>query len=93
MNIPNLKLIYTLLCDDGDACTSLDACNAGTCAGTPYNCDDSNVCTTDSCNGDGTCTNANNSNACDDGDVARPPALLQHHAALLGEPQPFVVDQ
>lgn len=25
-------------CDDGDACTTADACNAGTCAGTPMVC-------------------------------------------------------
>jgi M6 family metalloprotease-like protein len=54
-------------CDDANACTSSDTCNAGTCTGTPYSCDDGNVCTTDSCNGDGTCAHAANSLPCDDG--------------------------
>jgi len=39
-------------CDDGDACTLVDQCNAGVCqtAGTLY-CDDLDDCTADSCDG------------------------------------------
>ena len=36
-------------CDDGNVCTSNDACASGTCSGTPYNCDDGNACTTETC--------------------------------------------
>ncbi|MEC8024970.1 MAG: hypothetical protein VX223_13630 [Myxococcota bacterium] len=37
-------------CNDGDACTVLDACDAGVCAGNPIDCDDKNPCTEgDSC--------------------------------------------
>lgn len=38
-------------CDDGDACTSTAACQAGVCigAGDPPDCDDESVCTTDRC--------------------------------------------
>ena len=55
-------------CDDGDACTFTDKCDAsGACAGTSQECDDANVCTNDSCNG-GACVNAPNASPCDDGD-------------------------
>jgi hypothetical protein len=37
-------------CDDGNACTLRDACQAGACVGGgPASCDDGNKCTTDSC--------------------------------------------
>jgi M6 family metalloprotease-like protein len=56
-------------CDDGDVCTSADACAAGTCAGAPYACDDGDVCTDDVCQGDGTCSFLDNTAPCDDGDA------------------------
>ena len=37
------------LCDDGDACTSNDACQDGACAGIPAICDDGDPCTYDTC--------------------------------------------
>ncbi|MFT7625572.1 MAG: hypothetical protein ACI9WU_004763, partial [Myxococcota bacterium] len=44
-------------CDDLDACTLSEACNAGTCQGTPVECDDGDDCTTDSCDAaTGLCT-------------------------------------
>jgi len=42
-------------CEDGNACTSGDTCQAGVCAGQPYQCSDGLLCTADSCAGDGTC--------------------------------------
>ena len=36
-------------CDDGDACTTDDACSAGLCAGEPVGCDDGDPCTDDAC--------------------------------------------
>jgi hypothetical protein len=36
-------------CDDGDACTSDDACSGVQCVGKPVACDDGNPCTSDSC--------------------------------------------
>jgi len=36
-------------CDDGNACTTKDACKAGKCAGQLKVCDDKNSCTADSC--------------------------------------------
>jgi cysteine-rich repeat protein len=37
-------------CDDGNACTAVDACQGGTCKGfSAPNCDDGNMCTVDSC--------------------------------------------
>src|SRR5439155_11363368 len=51
-----------IACDDGNACTSSDACHAGVCAGVNVPdgiaCDDSNACTrSDSCQA-GACTGA-----------------------------------
>jgi len=44
-------------CDDGQACTSDDACDQGAeCTGTPVTCDDGNACTADACDpANGTC--------------------------------------
>ena len=36
-------------CDDGDACTGVDFCQAGLCVGPPLDCDDGAACTADSC--------------------------------------------
>ena len=60
----------TLPCDDGDACTTVDACSGGACVGvSPLNCDDLDVCTTDSCDALLGCQNIQNTAACDDGDA------------------------
>ncbi len=56
-------------CDDGNLCTMLDVCSAGSCGGTVVVCDDSNFCTTDVCNPALGCTFTNNTLACDDGNV------------------------
>jgi len=55
-------------CDDGNPCTSADACAQGVCkgAGGP-DCDDKTVCTTDSCEGSIGCVHVNNTATCDDG--------------------------
>ncbi len=36
-------------CNDQNACTQIDKCSGGTCAGTPVVCNDANPCTADSC--------------------------------------------
>lgn len=36
-------------CDDGDACTKLDVCSVGVCAGKPKVCVDGDACTVDTC--------------------------------------------
>jgi len=53
-------------CNDGNACTQDDRCQAltGLCAGTPYDCDDGLWCTRDACLGDGTCSHAIDPLAC-----------------------------
>ena len=58
-------------CDDGNACTVGDICNASGCVPSAVkNCNDGNPCTTDSCTvATGACANANNANACDDGNA------------------------
>lgn len=67
-------------CDDGDACTTADACNAGTCAGTPMVCSTppAATCTNGTtlqtfamngtCN-NGTCEYTPTSIVCDDNDA------------------------
>ncbi len=44
-------------CDDGDVCTSGDACVAGKCTGKKSDCDDKKPCTTDTCDPKKGCTN------------------------------------
>jgi hypothetical protein len=57
-------------CDDGDACSLVDACEVGICVGSqPPDCDDGNECTTDSCNVATGCVSTKNLDFCDDGDV------------------------
>jgi len=65
-----------LPCDDGDACTTGDACADAACVGGPApDCDDGNGCTDDSCLPEFGCVHVYNeapcsdSNACTDGDV------------------------
>src|SRR5206468_11969477 len=55
-------------CSDGNACTTDDACQNGSCVGgPPPNCDDGNVCTDDSCDREtGNCVNNPNTAPCDD---------------------------
>jgi hypothetical protein len=52
-------------CDDGNACTSLDACATGKCAGKAVGCDDGNPCTDDSCDPKVGCKHAANAAPCD----------------------------
>lgn len=58
-------------CDDGKACTTLDACSvSGTCAGALNSCDDGNFCTKDSCDeSKGGCQYVALTGACDDDNV------------------------
>ncbi len=56
------------VCNDQNACTENDICNAGTCEGTPIDCNDNVVCTDDSCN-DGLCSNTPNNTPCNDGNA------------------------
>lgn len=58
------------LCDDGDPCTTDDACAEGACVGEVATCDDGDPCTMDLCDAEtGECATAPDSGAaCDDGD-------------------------
>ena len=57
-------------CDDGNECTSNDACSQGTCkAGSAVICDDDNVCTTDYCDPLLGCVTTHNQAPCNDGDA------------------------
>ena len=54
-------------CDDTNACSSADACDAGVCKGSTIDCDDNNLCTDDACDPATGCINNPNSNPCSDG--------------------------
>ncbi len=55
-------------CEDGNACTLDDSCQAGKCQpGDPLSCSDSNLCTDDSCDPLTGCAHKANKNPCDDG--------------------------
>ncbi|NUN16670.1 MAG: hypothetical protein HUU55_23845, partial [Myxococcales bacterium] len=58
-------------CDDGDACTNADLCQAGGCVGTqPVTCDDGNQCTGDVCDQVLGCVNTDlDGTPCSDGDA------------------------
>ena len=53
-------------CDDGDACTDNDGCDAGSCVGEGVDCDDGDACTLDDCDPVSGCANTDNSSSCDD---------------------------
>ena len=56
-------------CDDGDACTAQDQCQAGLCGGTPVDCNDDNECTLETCEAEtGACLTTLADGPCDDGD-------------------------
>ena len=56
-------------CNDANACTSGETCNAGLCAGgAPVTCTDGNACTDDACDPKSGCKFTANTATCDDGD-------------------------
>ena len=56
--------------DDGNACTTGDACAGGACKGQGKDCDDKNPCTTDTCDPvTKACKNSANTAACNDGNA------------------------
>jgi cysteine-rich repeat protein len=57
----------TLPCDDGNACSDKDACQAGSCSGAGVDCDDGNPCTADSCSPKSGCVHQANNIPCSDG--------------------------
>ncbi|WP_437938116.1 kelch repeat-containing protein [Sorangium sp. So ce341] len=79
-------------CDDGNACTQADACQAGACAGAPVGdgapCDDGNACTqADACQA-GACAGApvGDGAPCDDGDACTQTDACQAGACAGANP-------
>lgn len=75
-------------CDaDGDACTSMDACQGGTCQpGFQLNCTDGNPCTGDECDSIKGCQFLNNTAQCDaDGSACTDPDLCADGKCLVGK--------
>lgn len=57
-------------CDDGNACTTDDHCQAGQCTSSNLlSCDDGNACTADTCQPEGGCNHLPAEGDCDDGNV------------------------
>lgn len=57
-------------CTDNSVCTTSDACVNGVCVGSAITCpDDANACTSAACNPATGCFQANNTAACDDGNL------------------------
>jgi hypothetical protein len=57
-------------CSDGNACTTGDTCQGGSCVGGALvTCDDANPCTDDACDPTSGCTHAPSDGPCTDGDV------------------------
>ena len=57
-------------CDDGNSCTTIDACVNGFCKGSGLlDCNDNDPCTNDWCDPDSGCVNKFNSAPCNDGDL------------------------
>ncbi len=54
-------------CDDANACTGPDNCQAGACIGAATSCDDGNTCTIDSCKAAIGCIHAFDNSPCQDG--------------------------
>jgi hypothetical protein len=76
-------------CNDGNACTRTDTCQAGTCTpGTPLSCDDNNPCTTDTCDAVKGCqhTAVPNGTACNDGNACTQTDTCQADACVGGSP-------
>jgi hypothetical protein len=60
----------TIACNDGNACTTNDACAGGACTGgPPLDCNDGNQCTTDGCIPAAGCAHTFVTGPCDDGNV------------------------
>ncbi|MBT9555653.1 MAG: hypothetical protein IV100_06465 [Myxococcales bacterium] len=75
------------VCNDGDPCTSTDACAQGTCIGQPYSCDDGLSCTADVCLGSGTCSHKVDGTAClIDGRCVAPGTEPEGNPCLICDP-------
>ncbi|MCB9729663.1 MAG: hypothetical protein H6744_05160 [Deltaproteobacteria bacterium] len=85
-------------CDDHNACSLDDACQAGVCTGTQGAvCDDGNPCTDDVCAPDKGCVFKNNFALCEDGDPCTAPdscvaGVCQPGEAACSDGNPCTVD-
>lgn len=61
-------LANTAACDDGEVCTSGDACADSACHGTAKDCDDGLSCTVDAC-ASGACSHTPDAALCEDGNA------------------------
>lgn len=79
-------------CDDGNACTQTDVCQAGQCVGSnPLSCNDNNICTQDTCSKSLGCQNAKigvgTLNACGSCDAFLTPTIKKGDPCSAGSGQ------
>ena len=74
-------------CDDLDACTLGDHCDAGDCVGDILDCDDEDPCTDDSCDAETGCGYAFNTAACDDDDPCTADDICDGLGGCAGTPK------
>jgi hypothetical protein len=72
-------------CDDGNACTTGDWCEAGACVGDVVGCEDGNPCTDDSCDPATGCLFQANEAPCDDEDPCTVTRCSGGACAVLSE--------
>ncbi len=88
-NCSNPPIADGTACNDGDACTQTDVCQAGTCAGTPKTCAGGDACNIASCNpGTGACSlqPQPNGTSCTTGGLCVTGQSCQAGACLGGTP-------
>ena len=80
------------LCDDGDACTTADTCDGGTCkGGGSHDCDDNNACTVDACiskAGNWSCSHSPSAGTCDDNNACTVGDACQGSLCVAGPAKP-----
>jgi hypothetical protein len=74
-------------CDDGNPCTTDDACSQAFCFGVAVNCDDGNDCTADLCDTSVGCTHENISGSCEDGNPCTEADTCSNGNCLQGVPR------
>ncbi len=79
-------------CDDGNACSVGDLCQAGTCLGIPADCDDLNPCTADGCSAEEGCIYTPIGAPCDDGNPCTIGDVCQQGACSPGPGGPYCND-
>jgi hypothetical protein len=71
-------------CNDGNACTTQDACANGSCVGSAVDCNDGSVCTADACAPASGCSHLPQAGSCQDGNACSGPDSCQAGQCVAG---------